>query len=1020
MIAITKTHIPQVRHALVGRPELRRLLDEGMRAKLTLISAPSGYGKSTALSEWALNRENLAAWVSLDKQDDDWIAFWRATVESIRNRVDGFGRTVLPLLAEGPTSSAVSREPTMTALLNELEQLAEELAILFDDYHLITVPAIHQSISYLIERLPNSIHVYIASRSDLPFPTGKWFAEGKLLRITTEQLRFRPEEAAVFFRETTELRLTADQLDQLYGHTEGWITGLRLAALSMGQSGDVAKSIRRFSGHQQHIADYLLQEVIRDLAEEMRDFLLHTSVLSQMNYALCEAVTGLAGAQRQLEQLERLQLFIVPLDDQREWYRYHHLLSDFLQTMFARNAPALWERANVRAARWFENQGYIEEAAEHYLTGKQYEDVVRLIETHMNALLSKGKNIALARWAMQVPEPYLSDRPLVELFYLYALVGIRQFDAVPERAERLRLRFEALEDSMDAALWRSMMGEIYYICATAAYIVKDLAGTADYFIRGDAYANENSFFLQGGNNKHYSVEEFDDHLSYVNDHNGAARFLTRMIDHWRNHANHPYATPMYASYAKLLYEWNRLDEAEDWISRIMQARRFAPVTRNRYQLVVAASRIQQAKGNGQEAATMLERLKLMIDSPDYAIFMRKIEAEQASLAVRQGDLASARRWMAACGLSHEDDAALGQVSEQLAFLRVLAADGLLESAVSLGERLYRMLTKDDRLRDCVHVLIVLSMTLHKAGRKEEALEKLALSLRLAEPQGFVRSFVDEGSAMAELLTAIVDSPANEAGYARQLLRVFSAGAGYSPSRMKIRCFGRLRAETVGGEALKWRTSKTEELMGLLLHHRGESISRERILDALWPEVDVERAGAQFHTTTHYLRKALQQIGLEGLVQHAKGGYRIEMSRLDCDLDEWDRLRASAAQAEDGAVGQEAAALIALYGEGYLAGHGYAWAEPMRIRMESEYVSVLIDLQEREEKLGRYRTAAELLRQALARDPLNEHLHERLIRMLVMSDDRIAAAKQYEALKEMLSAEFGMEPKEAVGRLLALV
>ncbi|MFC5702709.1 BTAD domain-containing putative transcriptional regulator [Cohnella faecalis] len=1018
MIVQTKIHIPQVRHALVVRPELLRLLDEGMHAKLTLVSAPSGYGKSTALSEWALQKGKLVAWVSLSKQDDDWIAFWEAAVESIRNRVDGFGRTVFPLLAEGPSSSSVSREPAMTALLNELERLPEELVILFDDFHLVTVPAIHDSMSYLIEHLPNSIHLYIASRNDLPFPTTKWFAQGELRLIMTEQLRFRPEEAADFFRETTELRLTVDQLDLLYGQTEGWITGLRLAALSMRRSGDVAESIRRFSGHQQHIADYLLQEVIRDLPEAIRDFLLQTCMLSQMNYALCEAVTGMAGAQRQLEQLEKLQLFIVPLDEQREWYRYHHLLSDFLQAMLARNAPELWERANVRAAQWFENQGFVQEAAEHYLAGRQYEDVVRLIETHLNEFLSGGKNVALARWAMQVPGPYLSDRPLVELFYLYAMVGTRQFEDVPDRAERLRIRFEALADRMDAAVWRGMMGEIYYICATAAYIAKDLAGTADYFIRGDAYARENSFFLQGGNNKHYSVEEFNDHLSYVNDYNGAALFLTRMIDHWRGHANHPFATPMYASYAKLLYEWNRLDEAEEWINRIMHADRFAPITSNRFQLVVAASRIQQAKGNGREAASMLERLKLMIDSPDYAIFMRKIEAEQASLAIRQGDLESARRWSTECGLSHEDEAALGKVSEQLALVRVLAADGLLEPALSLGERLYRMLTKEDRLRDRIHVLILLSMTLHKAGRREQALEKLGIALRLSEPQGFVRSFADEGSAMAELLSTIGESTANEARYARQVLRAFPVGR--SSSRTKIRCFGRLRVETKSGETPKWRTSKTEELMALLLHHRGEAVSRDRILDTLWSEVDVERAGGQFHTTTHYLRKALQRIGLEGLVQHAKGGYRIEMSRLDCDLDEWDRLRTSAIQAEDNEVSQEAAELIDLYGEGYLAGHSYSWAEPMRIRIQSEYVGLLIDLQEREEKRGRYDAAAELLRQALSHDPLNERLHERLIRVLVLADDRVSAMKQYETLRTMLQAEFGMGPKEAVRRLLELV
>ncbi|WP_409343639.1 BTAD domain-containing putative transcriptional regulator [Paenibacillus sp. MBLB4367] len=1022
MITATKMHIPHERHTLVIRSDLIRLLDEGMDAKLTFVFAPSGYGKTTALSEWARQRENPVAWVSLGKQDDDWITFWNVVIASIQNRVEGFGRTVWPLLAQGSSASSASMEPAMTALLNELNRLPGELVIMFDDYHLVTMPAIQKSMSYLLEYLPDHIHLYIASRNDLSFPTTRLLAKGEMRRITIEQLRFRSEEVSDFFQETTELKLSAEQLNILYNQTEGWIGGLRLAAISLKRSGNVAEMIRQFSGQQQLISDYLLEEVIRDLPEAMRDFLLQTSVLSQMNYALCEAVTGQSGGQQQLEQLEQLQLFIIPLDDQRSWYRYHHLLSDFLQSMLTRTEPELWVQTNARAAQWLENNGFVEEAAEHYLAGRQYDDAVRLIESHLHEFLIGSKNVVVARWVMKVPEQYVSSRPFLELFYLYAMVSVRRFSSIPDRAERLRIRFEAMKDHMDDDVWCATMGEIYYICAAAAYVSKDLASTAEYFIRGDKSAPKHSLFIEGGNNRHYSVEEFDDHLCYINDYHGAAQFFTRMTSHWRDHVNHPYATPMYASYAKLLCEWNRLEEAEVWINRMNRADGLAPVPRNMYQLDVAASRIQQAKGNSLKAAALLEQLKMKIDSPDYEIFLRKIEAEQASLAVRQGDLASAQRWLKQCGMSHSDEATLDQVPEQLALVRVLAACGQCEPALSLAERLYHLLTKEDRLRDRVHVLILQSMALYLDGRTEQVLTKLDTALRIAKPQGFIRSFVDEGTAMAELLSIYVQSYGDKGGgstdvsdYASLVLDAFNVH--HTLPRMKIRCFGRFRAETEDGAAIKWRTSKTEELMAFLIHHRGEVVSRERILDSLWREVQVDRAGAQFNTTTHYLRKAVSQMGLDGIVQHVEGGYRIDMTRLDLDIEGWDRLLAVGAQIDDIALRDYAGELVQFYGQGYLAGTPYEWAEPTRVRLGSEYVAMLLRLHDREEKEGHYQAAAELLREALAHDPLNEHIHEQLIRLLVLADDRISAIKQYEALRMMLLTEFGIEPKDTMGTML---
>lgn len=728
-----------------------RKLNEGLRVKLTLISASAGYGKTTALGDWARQSGCPVAWVSLDKQDDEWISFWHGVTASIRMRVPGYGRTLRALLEKGPSASSVSSEPAISAMLNELNQLPGELAIVLDDYHVIELPAIHKSLSYLLEHLPPRVHLFIASRTDLAFPTARLLAKGEMQRITVRDLRFNPEEGAAFFRDATGLKLSREQIAELHDQTEGWISGLRLAAITLKNSDNVAESIRQFRGHQHHIADYLLEEVFRHLSEEMRAFILRTSILSRMNHSLCQAVTGISNGQEYLEQLENWNLFITPLDDQRGWYRYHHLLSDFGQQLFARTAPEEWMRAHIHAARWLETQGFEEEAAKHYLEGRQYDDVVRVIENNLQAFLHKNFAM-LSKWVLNLPENYLSKRPMVEMFYLLLLIGIRQWDQAFAKIEQAKSRYEALADRMDRAEWNNVIGNFYFLCATSSYFQKDLERVSQYFELADRYLPEGSFLQTIGDNRYSGYEEFEDHLSFINDYHAAAGFMRRWIARWENGKAHPFAGRLYASYSKLLYEWNRLEEAERYISQALRPRDGMPNTRSSMQIYLSASRIQQTLGRPERALELLERLKGRIESPDYELFLRKIEAERACLAVRQGSLQTAAEWLSVCGIHSEDELSLSGAAAYMALAKVLAACGRTEEALSLCERLQLVFLREDRLRDRIQVVILQSVTLHRTGRTLEAIDHLETALRLAEPQGFVRSFADEGQEMAELLT----------------------------------------------------------------------------------------------------------------------------------------------------------------------------------------------------------------------------------------------------------------------------
>jgi LuxR family maltose regulon positive regulatory protein len=785
MIVRTKLHIPHVRNALVSRPRLIRKLDEGLEAKLTLVSAQAGYGKTTALSEWVKQCGALAAWVSLDKLDNDYIQFWSYVTASIRERVPGFGQTVDHVLVKGPPASL---EYAIPALLNELDQLTGELVIILDDYHFIDLPEIHRSLNDLLEHLPPHIHLYIASRTDLTIPTARLLAKGEYHRIQVQDLRFQLDEGVVFFRDTTDLVLTKEQVTELFDHTEGWISGLRLAAISLKRSDNIAETIHRFSGRQHHISDYLLEEVLHYQSEPTLAFLLETSVLNRMNESLCQAVTGQKNSQEQLERLEKLNLFIIPLDDHRGWYRYHHLLSDFLQQLLFTRDRDQWMKVHRRAANWLEHHGFDDEAEEHYLEGEQFADAVRLIEKNLPTLV-QSKSIALHRWVSRLPENAFAEKPMIEMFYISVLLGVGEWKAAIRRIEQARIRFQALQGKVSDAEWNQTMGNIYFFCSVASYLQKDLKQMSAYFELVERYMPEGSFFQTMGRNRYQGYDLFDDHLAFLNDLYLGDEFLLKWISIWGKKEKYPFVGLLYASYSKLLYEWNRLEEADGYVRQVLGRPDMLPFARILIQLAISASRIQQALGNSERASELLVQLKSQIDSPDYELFVLKIEAEQACLSVRQGSMQDALDWLQRCGLAPTDELTLNHMPEYMALARVLGESGRLEEALELLVRLNRLLMKEDRLRDRIKVLILRSLTFQRQGLPEAAFAELETALDLSAEQGYIRSYLDEGELMAKLLSDYVkvrgnrlshSSPASLT-YARRLLQAWNAASAKEPS-----------------------------------------------------------------------------------------------------------------------------------------------------------------------------------------------------------------------------------------------
>ena len=405
----TKLYRPGSRPGLVPRPRLIERLDRGAASKLTLVSAPAGFGKSRLLAEWlagtsASAGEDSAAWLALDSGDNDPVTFWSYVVAALRTVAPGVGANELELLAS-PQPPPI--QMVLTTLLNDVGATGSDIVLVLDDYHLVDSREIQDAMAFLLDHLPPRLHLVIASRADPAVPLARLRARGELVEVRAADLRFTPDEAAAYLNEVMGLELTAADVAALEGRTEGWIAALQLAALSMQGRDDVAGFIAGFAGDDRYIVDYLAEEVLQRQPDQVRDFLLHTSVLDRLNGPLCDAVTGQGGGKAMLETLDRGNLFLVALDDRRQWYRYHHLFADVLRARLTEASPELVDVLHRRASDWFADHDEPSEAIRHAIAGHQFDRAAELVELTVPTLLRDRQEALLRGWIELLPEELL-------------------------------------------------------------------------------------------------------------------------------------------------------------------------------------------------------------------------------------------------------------------------------------------------------------------------------------------------------------------------------------------------------------------------------------------------------------------------------------------------------------------------------------------------------------------------------------------------------------------------------------
>ncbi|HWQ15197.1 MAG TPA: hypothetical protein VNL77_20530, partial [Roseiflexaceae bacterium] len=822
----TKLYLPVPRATAVARPRLLARALASLRTRLTLIAAPAGFGKSTLLAQALAEGQRAGpqplqvAWVALDAGDNDPTRFWSYVCAALDRASPGLGAPALAVLHAAPGAA----EPALAELLNALTAHPEDVALVLDDYHAITNPAIHQGIGFLLDHAPPQLHLVIASRVDPPLPLARWRARGELAEIRAAELRFTTGEATQFFADTMGLRLGAEEAAALEARTEGWAAGLQLAALSLQGQADVRGFIETFSGSHRHVVDYLAEEVLNRQPANIRAFLLQTSILERMCGELCDQLSdfGFVGgeiqnAQEMLEYLERMNLFLVPLDAERRWYRYHHLFADLLRHRLAHEHPALVAELHRRAARWFEYQGAAAEAVSHALAAGDTDLVVRLLLAHGARFASTGETQTLQRWLDALPRERLLGSPRLGLVQAQVLMLNRQMAAVEpyvqaaaaalggeEGPEAVALQGELLSMRAHMAIERGAYAEALELAREALALLPAeerwtrshsalVLGYALYVLGQTSEAvavhAENVGRCRAASNAVSALFCATEvvKLRVLQGRLAEARAYVEQALAWaaaEGWQQLPPASALHIWRGNVLIEQGDLAGAGDELARAIQLTRAGPaITAARAHAFLA--RLRQLQGDRAGAVAALAAVEEICRGWGSGGERSYFAAYTARVRLLQGDVDAARRW--AAGRPPWDPGEAPSYFRELELLTIARLAALhssqpggagLEEALALLGWLREQAAAAGRGAVVIETLALESIALARGGMVARAQERLDAALAHAAPEGFIGLFAELGAPMADLLAQ--NRTRRAAGdpllpYLARLLGAFAAG-----------------------------------------------------------------------------------------------------------------------------------------------------------------------------------------------------------------------------------------------------
>jgi len=818
----TKLALPRPHSSLVARDHLLARLDEGLEHKLILASAPAGYGKSTLMSQWIASRSRRpegfpAAWVSLDAGDNDPVRFWSYVIAACRAFNPSIGETAFAQLY---VARRHSFEIVLTTLINELAQLAGEGVMVLEDYHVITSPQIHESLVYFIEHLPTTLHLLMLTRSDPPLPLARLRAHDDLYELDEADLRFSNDEMRAFLQQALHFPLSAATIARLEARMEGWVTGLHLLALALQGRKDpqeLERMLVTFTGGHKHILEYLVADVFSSQPETLQEFLLQTSFLNRLSASLCDTVTSRNDSAERLEQLERANLFLIPLDDTGQWYRYHAVFAEAMQHEARRRlGEGYLQSLYEKASRWFEQHGFLPEAVEVVLSARDFARAAALIEQINGSDGVMSELLTLLRWLEQLPEAVLHEHP--DLCLAYAMALLFTLDrSDPAMLARIRPPLEMAEYYWQAEDNRPKLGEVLALRAqvawwqgdplqafTAARRSLELLPRQEHFWRPSALLTmgfEEAYAGRIDSARRIALEARATFEAIGNPFGARAALFTLADASLRRGELHQ-AARLYGQIftgaaedpldmvvallglASLSYEWNELQKADQQVSQALDLGRYHTGEIGTYhaeQIVtipgsLALARILRARGEPIAAMQMLQELAALAQERNWPNLHREALAELAYHSLAVGDLASARRWLAAITQQGEDFRLVQQEREALVSARLLIAQGETAQALTLLERWLAEAHNQGRLRSELEIQVLLARAHYTRKDLAQARQVLKEALALALPEGYRRLFLDEGEPLAALLRAALLDVREEAliAYIRDLLLAFAA------------------------------------------------------------------------------------------------------------------------------------------------------------------------------------------------------------------------------------------------------
>lgn len=799
----TKIRIPDAGRDQVPRRRLTDRLETGERSRprLVLVSAPPGFGKTTILSQWLGGRSKGApavAWLSLDEGDNDPRRFLTHLVAALRT-VGDLGVEAAQLL---DTAAEPPVEAVLTSIVNDLDQHDEPTVLVLDDYHLIDAAEVHRAVTFLLDHLPPHAGLAIATRADPPLPLPRLRARGELVELRAADLRFTPDEAAAFLTEVMGLHLSPDQTSALETRTEGWVAGLQLAGLALRGLDDAAGFVESFTGSHRFVLDYLVDEVLRRQEPQVRRFLLDTSVLRELTGPLCDAVTGRDDSAATLELLDRTNLFVVALDDRRQWYRYHHLFADALRARLAAEEPDRILRLHRAASEWYAAHDRPEDAVRHALAGGDAERAADLIELAVGDLRRLRQDRLLREWLTSLPEDTVRRRPLLSVVMAWTRLIAGDLDAVEtwlgsaeaHLPEELHRPVAPSPESDRAGHVRGIRAAIAMYRAAAAQARDDiaatvrharetmaLAGPEDHFARGAAagflglaawargdLVEAVTTFTQAVDSLRAAGHETDALggtvvLGGLWIARGQPRTAQRLYEQALEAAGRNPAArlaigrDLHVGLAEALLEQGELEASEDQLRAGQALGDTASLLENRHRWFEVSARLRWARGDAEAAVRLLdeaEPLYLRGFFPD----VRPIPALRARIQITQGRLADAWEWAHHTGVQQTDDPTYLAEFDQLTLARLLLAQhrrdrdaAALAAVASWLDRLLEAAQRAGRGSSVVEIRMLRALAHHALGDLGSALADLEPALEEAVPAGHIRLFLDEGAPMDELL-----------------------------------------------------------------------------------------------------------------------------------------------------------------------------------------------------------------------------------------------------------------------------